>query len=249
MDQKIIDGLEQIGLTKTETKVYLTLLELGESLAGKIANNANLYRKNVYDALNNLHKKGLVSFVIKSNRKHWKAIDPKKIDSIMNEKLDLVRSIIPELSEKFKTKVKTREVIYFEGLQGMKSFYDDMHKENKNIYVIGATGKSYTQLKYFIHSWNRRINELNIKIKVLWNYDAINKQEFVKEVKRSENKTLPKNFSTPTQIFIYGDKSAIVVWSEEPLCVLIKSKEAAKGFKKYFDFMWTLSKDIQSEYF
>lgn len=243
MIQKIIEGLTQAGLTKTETKVYLTLLELGESLAGKIANNANLYRKNVYDALNNLHKKGLVSFVIKSNRKHWRAIDPKKIDSIMNEKLELIRSIIPELSEKFKTRTKTREVIYFEGLRGMKSFYDDMYKENKNIYVIGATGKAYTQLKYFIHSWNKKMNKLRVHIYALWNSDSINRKNFIRELK-SKNKILPRNFSTPTQIFIYGDKSAIVMWSEEPLCVLIKSKEITSGFKKYFNFMWTLSENI-----
>ena len=60
MNQKIIDGLIQVGLTKTEIKVYLALLDLGESLTGTIANSATLYRKNVYDALSNLHKKGLV---------------------------------------------------------------------------------------------------------------------------------------------------------------------------------------------
>lgn len=243
MNQKIIEGLTQAGLTNTETKVYFVLLELGESLAGTIANKANLYRKNVYDALNNLHKKGLVSFVIKSNRKHWKAIDPKKIVSIMNEKLDLVNSIIPELSEKFKTKIKTREIIYFEGLQGMKSFYDDMYKENKNIYVIGATGKAYTRLKYFIHPWNKKMNKLRIHIYVLWNSDSINRGDFIRELK-SKNKILPKNFLTPTQIFIYGDKSAIVMWSGEPLSILIKSKEVTEGFKKYFNFMWKISKNI-----
>jgi sugar-specific transcriptional regulator TrmB len=243
MNQKIIEGLAQIGLTKTETKVYLTLLELGEALTGTIASKANLYRKNVYDALNNLHKKGLVSFVVKSNRKYWKALDPKKIESIINEKSELVKSIIPELSEKFKTKIKRKEVIYFEGLQGMKSFYDDMYKENKNIYVIGATGKAYTKLKYFIHSWNKKMNKLRINIYALWNSDSMNREAFIRELK-SKNKILPKNFLTPTQIFIYGNKSAIVVWSEEPLSILIKSKEIAKGFKKYFSFMWNLSKDI-----
>ncbi|MBW2991041.1 hypothetical protein KY348_05045 [Candidatus Woesearchaeota archaeon] len=243
MSQKIMEGLTQAGLTKTETKVYLVLLELGESLAGKIADNANLYRKNVYDALNNLHKKGLVSFVIKSNRKHWQAIDPRRISSIMNEKLELVRSIIPGLSEKFKTKIKTREVIYFEGLRGMKSFYDDMYKEGKNIYIIGATGKAYTALKYFIHSWIRKMNKIRTNIYVLWNSDSINRGNFIRELK-SNNRVLPRNFSTPTQIFIYGNKSAILMWSEEPLCVLIKSKEITNGFKKYSNFMWGLSEDI-----
>ena len=225
-----------------EAKIYLALLETGQSLAGTIAEKAKVHRRNVYDALERLIEKGLVSHVIKSNHKYYEAVNPKKIISMLREKLNIASQTLPELLQKYKTSKSKQEVQVLQGIGGMKSFYDDMLKERKDISILSATGKAYTKLSYFIHSWNKKISKLSINMKVLWNYDAINKEGFIKELKKTESKILPRNFSTPTQIFIYGEKSAILIWSEEPLCVLIKSKEIATGFKKYFDFMWKLSK-------
>ncbi|MEK6857998.1 MAG: hypothetical protein AABX39_05420, partial [Nanoarchaeota archaeon] len=127
---------------------------------------------------------------------------------------------------------------------GMKSFYYDMYKENKTIYMIGATGKAYSQLNYFISNWIKKMNEHKTIQYALWNYDSINRENFMKELK-SQNRMMPKNFSTPTQIFIYGDKSAVAIWSEEPLAILITSTEVTNGFKKYFEFLWKLGKRIK----
>ena len=58
MDTKI---LKEIGLTDTEIKIYLALLSLGATSAGKIVEDTGIYRKNLYDALNKLIEKGLTS--------------------------------------------------------------------------------------------------------------------------------------------------------------------------------------------
>src|SRR3989338_463264 len=54
--------LEQVGLSKNETKVYLALLEIGAATAGEIASQAKIHRTNVYDAMERLLEKGLVTF-------------------------------------------------------------------------------------------------------------------------------------------------------------------------------------------
>ncbi|MEK6937840.1 MAG: hypothetical protein AABX04_02230, partial [Nanoarchaeota archaeon] len=41
---------------------------------------------------------------------------------------------------------------------------------------------------------------------------------------------------------IYGDKIAIIVWSENPEAIIIENAEAAKSYKNYFEFMWKYSK-------
>ena len=56
------DAFEQLGLTKSESKIYLTLLDYGSMLAGKVAEKAGIHRRNVYDALHRLIEKGLVSY-------------------------------------------------------------------------------------------------------------------------------------------------------------------------------------------
>ena len=57
--------LEDIGLTKGEIKVYLTLLKLRETTTGKIIEEAQISSGKIYEILDKLIKKGLVSYIIK----------------------------------------------------------------------------------------------------------------------------------------------------------------------------------------
>lgn len=238
----IKDTLKQVGLTETESKVYLTLLEEGESLAGKIGDKANIHRKNVYDALSNLIKKGLASMVIKSGKKHYSALSPEKITLILEEKQRKINKVMPELLEKFSNKKSIRNVTYFDGDEGIKTFLQDILKENKKLRIIGGTGKGYSKMNYYIFPWFKKINSQKIKLDVLFNYDSINKEKIIKETKDISYKILPKHFTTPTQIFIYGNKTGILIWSEVPLCVLIENKDITKGFIEYFKLMWEIAK-------
>ncbi|MEK6901249.1 MAG: hypothetical protein AABX37_02825, partial [Nanoarchaeota archaeon] len=45
-------------------------------------------------------------------------------------------------------------------------------------------------------------------------------------------------YDTPATTWIFGDKVAIVVWSEQPLVTLIRSKEVAESYKQFFTIMW-----------
>ena len=66
-----IKALENLGLSNVEAKVYLALLEVGSVVANKIAEQSGIHRRTVYDALETLIEKGLVSFVIEANKKYY----------------------------------------------------------------------------------------------------------------------------------------------------------------------------------
>ena len=68
--------LEDLGLTKTEVKVYLALLELGSSSAGKILEKSKLPNSTVHRDLNSLIVKGLISFILEGKRKVYQASNP-----------------------------------------------------------------------------------------------------------------------------------------------------------------------------
>ena len=59
--------LAEFGLTRNEIRVYLTLLKMGSALAGEITEKTGIHRRNIYDSLERLQEKGLVSFVIINN--------------------------------------------------------------------------------------------------------------------------------------------------------------------------------------
>ena len=78
--------LEEIGLTKGEIKVYLTLLKLGETTTGKIIEKAQISGGKIYVILDKLIKKGLASYIIKEKTKHFSAANPNKILEYINKK-------------------------------------------------------------------------------------------------------------------------------------------------------------------
>ncbi len=241
MNAEYVQILQYLGLRGTESRVYLTLLEIGKSLAGTIANRSHLHRRNTYDALEQLLQKGIVSYIISNNKKYWMAVNPKKILTLLKENENLISSILPNLISMFNSTKPKQIVEIFEGLGGMKTFFDDMSDSKEDIIMLFATGKAYKKLPLYMKQWDKKINYSKVKIKVLLNSDAYKSP--YENYKGGEIKTLSKHFSTPTQIFIYGNKSAVAIWSEEPIAILISSKEITEGFKKYFWFLWKIAKN------
>ena len=54
--------LEELGLTKNEIKIYLALLELGTTPAGILIKKVDMHRASVYDVIDQLINKGLISY-------------------------------------------------------------------------------------------------------------------------------------------------------------------------------------------
>src|SRR3989338_1381742 len=78
--------LEDLGLTKTEVKVYLALLELGSSSAGKILEKSKLPNSTVHRDLNSLIVKGLISFILEGKRKVYQASNPENFFEFIADK-------------------------------------------------------------------------------------------------------------------------------------------------------------------
>ena len=71
--------LKEIGLTDSEIKVYVALLEIGSSSKGPIVDKSGVASSKIYELLEKLMQKGLVSQVIKSNVKYFEAAPPKRL--------------------------------------------------------------------------------------------------------------------------------------------------------------------------
>ena len=91
--------LKQIGLTDGEIEVYLCLLRIGPSLVSRITKETGLHRTHIYDTLEKLKEKGLVSTFIQSGKNYFKPAKPNKILQFLDEKKEKVHSILPQLEE------------------------------------------------------------------------------------------------------------------------------------------------------
>ena len=98
--------LEKLGLTKTEAKVYLSLLKLGSTKTGLLVRKTNLHRATVYDVLKRLIEKGLVSYIIKGKIKYFQVTEPeyfldkiKEKENKLKEKEIFVKNLVKELKD------------------------------------------------------------------------------------------------------------------------------------------------------
>ena len=67
---------EDIGLSPTEIKIFLIIIELGESKAGKIIEKSRLQSSSVYNSINSLISRGFLSYLKRGQIKYYKAVDP-----------------------------------------------------------------------------------------------------------------------------------------------------------------------------
>src|SRR3989338_10334268 len=113
MDRNIAYELEYLGFTSNEVKVYLTLLGIGRSQAGRIAKECRLERTSTYNALQRLIKDGLVSYIIESNKKVFSAGPPEKIVDLFKEKEERASLILEQLKNIKKGEREKESILNF----------------------------------------------------------------------------------------------------------------------------------------
>jgi len=150
------DTLKNIGLSETETKVYLALLELGPALAGVITKKSNVNRTNVYDALERLIGKGLVSYVMSANRKKFEPVNPNRLNEMLREKQDKLDIIMHELQSKYVASYEKEEATIFRGKKGIKSIFEEILKEKKDLFAYGAEGRFADLFPAYQKHWNKK---------------------------------------------------------------------------------------------
>src|SRR3989338_9161192 len=116
-----IENLEKVGLNSNEARVYLALLELGPSLVGKITEKSKVHRRTVYDVLESLIDKGLVSYIVEINRKVFEATEPERLLELLKEREKEIKEILPELQTKKNASRRKQEATIFRGKKGLRT--------------------------------------------------------------------------------------------------------------------------------
>jgi len=148
--------LRDMGLTGTEIKIYISLLSLGASPAGKIVEDTGVYRKNLYDSLNKLIDKGLVTYVIENKIKYFQAKNPENLFHYLDENISRIKvqekklkGKISLLQQKFNSQHIEIESEIYRGIEGIKTILKEC-LNHKEILFIGATGDVENRLPFFL---------------------------------------------------------------------------------------------------
>jgi len=240
------EHLRELGFSQNESRVYLALLELGCCNVGKIANKSRVHRTNVYDALEGLSRKGLVSSVLKENIKFYEAINPDNLVNLLREKENKLNQILPHL--KLKHTQKRELVKSFEGIQAIKNIFNNFISYKSTIYTYGTPREAVKQLgiPFLSHFHKKRIAK-KVWMMHIYNEDAKDRVDYLNKLPYTGAKYLPKEFNTSATTRVCGDEVVITHYTNPPLTIQINNKELAEIYRKYFWLLWKLSypKDLK----
>jgi len=236
--------LEDIGFSKNEAKLYLTMLELGPSVAGKISEKSKLHRTNVYDALERLVKKGTVSYIIKGKTKYYKATNPENLLAILEEKEKRLKAMLPELLLSQQLAEDKGKAHIFEGLKAFTAILNNFLKYKEPILVYGLKREVPHILRNFIPHFHKKRIQMKIPMKHIYNHNAKERIQYLNSLPYTEARHLPKQYDSPVTTNICGNEVNLTLWLKSPLTIQIISKEIADSYKKYFELLWGVSKAI-----
>jgi len=174
MDTKF---LEELGLTPKEIDVYMSLLSLDSATIFEIKNKAKVSRMSIYEILQKLLDKGLISFTIKDGKKQYQAASPERLREYLKEKEATLETVIPTLMAKYKESKDKTTVEVFVGKEGMKTVTNDILKVGKPIFVLDGGGKIFDFLEYYMPQFLKKRTSSGISAKVVYT-ESFRKKKF-----------------------------------------------------------------------
>lgn len=247
MNEKL---LEEIGLTKGEIKVYFTLLKIGETTTGKIIEEAQISSGKIYEILEKLIKKGLVSFIIKEKTKYFSSASPNRIldyihekEKVLNQKEQELIKELPSFIKIEKAEKEKKETHLFQGFKGIQTAIFEALEDLTSKDEVLAMGISSSKEERFNLLWQR------------WHIERVNKKVICQAIFSDKNTEYYKIFKkmkfakvkilegvTPSAIDVMGNRVLIFTYGEEPSCLVIKNPEIAESFKSFFENLWKTAK-------
>ena len=230
--------LKKLGLSEQEVRIFLTLLRLGTSTASKIASETNIDRATTYRFLSSLIEKGIVSYLLTNNVRYFSAAHPSKLIEDLKEKMEKVNQIMPELENLINLPKEETKVELYKGKEGLKTIMKDILREKKPYTFVGEIDKFFVELDFYVYLWLREVEKKKIKGRLICNEEA----NFI-IAKTEEYKLVSKQFISKISTFVYGNKTALFIWSNPLFGIVIENEDVANSNLLLFNFLWTLARN------
>ncbi len=263
--------LEEFGLTKNESIIYVEAVKHERISPFKLARLTKIPRTTVYDVMMSLSLKGLIT-VKTSNalekRETW--IVPKN-PSVLREiierrksaltKLDVdIIDILPELKGEFIQHSKSTHVQFYSGIEGVKKLFKLIEEipHDISIYLwdhlmpMDTLGREYInkEVSQALKTKKRRVKTiipLNAWTKHVLSYQYKRNPQYIEyhEFRYVDE----SSFNLYQDTYIFGDRVAVVcAKDDEAWGLVIHSSLYAKSMRAIFESMWIRAQPATKEF-
>lgn len=237
----INESLQNLGLNEKEAKIYVALLELGQTTAYAVAERCGLKRPTVYVVLDELRQKGLVLKIPHIKKQLWSAKSPDEFFEEAEERLRVARRTLPELLAMTSGAHKPK-TLYYEGEKGVRDFLDYGLEKVAGKEFVGFYAHAEgipKELLDLVNDYNFKLKRKNIGIRGIapehptLAYYRERDKEYSRNMKIVPYDTYSANISVdigPTFVRIFAPK--------DMQGVVIENQDIARTMKQIFEMVW-----------
>lgn len=242
----ISEELEQLGLSEKEAKVYVSLLELGQSNVQIIAKKAGINRPIAYVVLDALVKKGLCSTFEKDKKAFYVAQDPEHLQMLLNvqkRELEEKQARLSNVMENLKTihdlQDKERPFVrFFEGKEGLLGTRTESYAKAGDtvrlLYPLEGFQDFYSEAERTASHAQRSGNK--IFAKVLYTSKGA---PWPPDPSRETLQLTDEKYPFAADITLFGDSKIRITSLNEKLSgVIIDDPEIYKTFVSLYELAW-----------
>ncbi|NOS68074.1 MAG: hypothetical protein HOO67_06995 [Candidatus Peribacteraceae bacterium] len=246
--------LQTLGLNENEIKIYLYLLTHGESIASIIAKRLTMKRATVYQVLETLESKELVSSFEKNKVAHFDAVDPEDIVRLceqrvsqmqrIREKADVLKGEFKKLRERGKmpTLEIRGKIKYYEGMDAVTDLINETLEEKHseqlcfglNTYHAELAGDDWGQYTKLRVKKGMHVKSIQPDTEAAIEYKSRDKDEL------RETLLVPhEKFPGRCEINLIGNMIAIYTTrGQSPMGMKMYNKDMAEALTSLFRLAW-----------
>ncbi len=250
---KMVSHMDIPFLTSGESKVYESLVDLGDSSIGNILKRSRVSHSKIYDILKRLESKGLVSCVVRNGRQVFAPSNPSRLSVLVREERERLESTekdvgdtIKRLSARMNSSSSSSILRSFEGFRGVKTVVDgtlDGVKKGDEIFILGSPKLWGERFGGYMIAWEKERLKKGAKCFLLldsdtpsWNFDWWKESK-----KKGLTFTKRASFKAPSYLIITKNSVVTINVGEQLLAVLVKNDGIAERYKEFFLELWKKS--------
>ena len=240
-----LTNLTELGLTDGQIRVYSAILELGNPNLNSIHEKTGIERRNIYDILNKLIEKALISYIDDNKSRKYRCTPTSKIMQEIRDKESRLKNLELELPSIAKIMESTKSEVnaqIYRGNEGFKNLFEEMLEYKESYWLGGNSFENYTAFSESFFAWfenwmHRRLVKKHVMFDLVSHGTNLRGLKSTTKQAYYHYKQLPKDMYIPIVICIFGDKVAQISWSEK-FAFVMQSKMMKDGFMKYFNYFW-----------
>ncbi len=249
--------LKKAGLTESQAKGYLALIEHGELSPAELADHTGESRTNAYAIADKLvvyglatKKDGAKSVYTPTHPSALESLAEKRRKTLVRNEQEVKQGISP-LIDLFYASTSLPGTRTLQGIDGIKEVYADTLKVKQDIYLLRTTADVPDLGLEYLNNYRQQRAQAGINTYGLVPNTEIGRQHAASgedERMLFHRTILPDGiYTAPVEIDVYGSKVAFIAFRETQMATIIDSPPIADAIRQLLQFTGTFITAQQSQ--